>query len=189
MMASQKINKEGSEPKLKRFIEIGVAAGAINSGDGREGCYCGTRDFQIIIDKIKDGVVSHVVFDTRENLEKFLKQLKAEDLGISVVVTGVFETVHKCCRDNGITPHTVNLSLGVHGKTEKLPKGKLLDIMTMCGHAMVTADLIWHYVERIKKDAITAEEAALRLGALCICGIFNPTRCAIILNELAQGKE
>ena len=98
-------------------------------------------------------------------------------MGISVIVSGLMDEVGECCHKAGLTPHTVNLSLGIYGRLDKLPGEKPMEIMTMCGHGMITADLIWHMVNRIKKGLVTSEEAARQLGALCICGVFNPHAC------------
>jgi hypothetical protein len=190
MMAAQNFNVKGSGEKFKRFVEIAVECGAINSGDGREGgCYCGGRDFKFIVDHLRDGVTTHAVFNSQENLTKFLKRLREEDLGVSVVVSGLLQTVHECCAQSGITPHTVNMSLGVHGRTDKLATGKPLDIMTMCGHGMITSDLIWHYVGRIQKGQLTSQEAAMKIGSLCVCGIFNPARCAELFDEIIKEEK
>ena len=37
------------------------------------------------------------------------------------MVSGLFEEVRRAYCDNHLRPHTVNLSLGVFGKTENLP--------------------------------------------------------------------
>ena len=188
LMAAQKVNTAGSKEKLQKYLRIAKEYGAVNIGDGREGCLCDVQDYDWIVDRIKDGVVAHAVFDSQENVSKVLTRLKKEDLGISVVVSGLMEQVGECCKEAGLHPHSVNFSLGVHGRTDKLPPQGPMEIMTMCGHGMITADLIYRLVERIQKGTVTATEAARQLGALCICGVFNPTRAAALLAIMAQEK-
>ena len=66
LMAAQKVNTEGSKAKLQHYLEIAREYGAVNIGDGREGCLCGTQDYDWIVEHIKDGVVAHAVFDSQE---------------------------------------------------------------------------------------------------------------------------
>ncbi|UCH57365.1 MAG: hypothetical protein JSV18_00090, partial [Candidatus Bathyarchaeota archaeon] len=72
-------------------------------------------------EELSDLGIGHAVFDNREAVERVLKELKEADLGISIVVSGVFDEVFNICRNVGIAPHTVNMSLGTWGKTEFLP--------------------------------------------------------------------
>ena len=76
-------------------------------------------------------------------------------------------------------------SLGVWGKTELLPSKEVLEITTMCGHAMVAANLVEKIIEDIKKGKTTPEKAAKKLAKPCECGIFNPTRAAELLAAAA----
>ena len=76
-------------------------------------------------------------------------------------------------------------SLGVWGKTELLPSKEVLEITTMCGHAMVAANWVEKMIEDIKKGKTTPEKAAEKLAKPCECGIFNPTRAAELLAAAA----
>jgi len=130
------------------------------------------------------------VFDDPEKVKRVLKELKEENLGLSIVVSGIFDIVFKCCRENGLTPHTVNMALGIKGRKELLPKGKTLDVVTMCGHGLVSKYLVKDLVSKIGKGLITAEEAAQKLGANYLCGAFNTVRATELLKEIvAEGEE
>jgi len=48
---------------------------------------------------------------------------------------GLMEEIFQCCRKAGLNPHSVDYSLGVHGRIEKLPSEEILEVTTMCGHA------------------------------------------------------
>jgi hypothetical protein len=64
----------------------------------------------------------------------------------------------------------------------------VLEINTMCGHGMVTVNLINKVVEDVRSGRVTAEKGAEELFKPCMCGIFNPHRAAKLLTALA-GQE
>jgi hypothetical protein len=74
--------------------------------------------------------------------------------------------------------------LGVHGNTGKLPEESVLEIHTMCGHAVVSFNLILHMVREIRAGKITCKEAAKKLSRMCDCGLFNPYRAEKILRKM-----
>ncbi|MDH5792328.1 MAG: hypothetical protein OEZ44_09070, partial [Candidatus Bathyarchaeota archaeon] len=82
-------------------------------------------------------------------------------------------------------PHTVNMSLGTWGRTELLPEGPVLELCTMCGHAMVSSRLVEAMISRVRKGAMTAEDAAVELGKQCTCNIYNTVRAAKIIRGLS----
>lgn len=137
---------------------------------------------------LSDNTVTHAVFTSQEDLIACLKEIKKADLGLSVVVSGLFEDVHECCHKAGLEPHTVNASLGVWGNVdEKLPADRrIADISTMCGHGMVPFSLVESVVEKIKAGKMTPVEAAEKIAPQCNCHIFNPERAARILAEIAK---
>jgi len=126
------------------------------------------------------------VFDSRENMESALKELAEAELGLPVVVSGLFDEVAGCCRRAGTTAHTVNHSLGFWGKTEKLPPREILEITTMCGHALVAPSLVWHLAERIRRDEASAAAACQEMRKMCLCDIFNHVRAEELMGRLAE---
>lgn len=184
MMAAQTVNKPGSKEKLQEFWKIAKKYNPVNMGDGRTGNML-TTDYDEMIGNMKDGVVAHTVFDNEDAVAGFLNELREADLGISVIVSGLFDKVGECCKKAGLSPHTVNMSLGIHGKTEKLAPDDHREISTMCGHGMITARMIDDMVAKIKKGVLTPEGASKKLGELCICGVYNPVRAASLLEKLA----
>ena len=123
------------------------------------------------------------VINTKAELAAILKDLKEEDLGLCVVVNGIYENVQECCRRAGLRPHTVNHSLGVWGKTDRLPDTATLEIITMCGHGQVSANLVHHLVERVEKRQISLREAVVTMAGPCVCGFFNTRRAEELLRE------
>lgn len=186
IMPSKDINVEGSGPKLKKYIELALEAGAIKIGDAR----AGNEDLQggrdKVLENIVDQAVVHAVFNNKEDLVKALKAFKKADLGMSVVISGLFEHVSTCCKEAGLKRHTINQSLGRWGNTDRLPPPEILQLNTMCGHGMVSLGLIEEVINDIKAGKSSAEEGAQQLFKPCTCGIFNPHRAARILTDLTR---
>lgn len=186
VMPSKNINHEGSGPKLRRFLEMALKAGAVNIGDARLGNQYHQGGIDKLLDNVEDRAVVHGVFKDQDSLIRILRGLKAANLGLSVVVSGLFDKVAACCNQVGLDKHTVNQSLGRWGRTDRLPPQEILEINTMCGHGMVTVGLIEEVIEEIKNKDLTPEEGAERLFRPCMCGIFNPHRAAKLLSALVE---
>jgi hypothetical protein len=133
-----------------------------------------------------DHGVSQAVFSNARDLAGFLADMREADLGISTVVSGLFDISMKCCEEAGLKPHTIEFSGGIWGKTDQLPSEKNLEFMTMCGHGMVPGHLVDHLVTQVKAGKMTPRDAAMRMTKLCICGVFNPDRATDLIAEMAQ---
>lgn len=129
------------------------------------------------------GIIT-AVFDNKEDVEKLVKEIKEQRLGVSVVLSGLFDDVRDVCKCAGLKEHTHHISLGVFGKTEKLPDEKTLEITTQCGHALISRHLVEALVKKIRKGKTTIEEAAQMLAKPCACGIGNTKRIEKILGEM-----
>ena len=186
VMPSKDINHEGSGPKLRRFLEMALETGAIKIGDCRKGNEYHQGGIDQVLENVEDRAVVHAVFSDIQSLKRLLAELKEADLGMSVVVSGLFDRVEQCCRELGLEKHTVNQSLGRWGRTGRLPPDTILEINAMCGHGMVTTNLIEEVVEQLKAGDCTPEEGAERLFRPCMCGIFNPHRAAEFLKALVS---
>lgn len=182
MLRSIGINDSDYLPKCQEFLHIALRHNPINIGSEMKGSMYEYQPEEIIADAKGD---SHVVFDNPQTLTEFLRELKKADLGLSVVVSGIFENVDECLEKAGLKHHTANFSLGIWGKTEKLPSDDILEVTTMCGHGLIAANLIKAMVKEIKAGAKTPEEAAKVLAPNCTCGIFNPARAAKLLAHSA----
>jgi hypothetical protein len=126
------------------------------------------------------------VFDDRDNMQAALKELADAELGLSVVVSGLFDEVAECCRTAGTRAHTVNHSLGFWGRTEKLPPREMLAITTMCGHGLVAPSLVWHLADRIRRDDVSPAAACQEMRNMCICDIFNHVRAEELMGQLVE---
>lgn len=184
-MSAKGINEEGSDEKMREFLRINLRHNPINLGDMRTGnMYNGNIDE--IIEKVTSTSIVHGVFSDRNAVTAVLKDLKEADLGMSVVVSGPFTCVGEICKAAGLTPHSVDYSLDIWGSRRKLPADEILEVTTMCGHAMVATNLVKSLVDDIKAGSKSAEEAGKELAKLCECGIFNPARAAELLSEMAS---
>jgi hypothetical protein len=182
-MSAKTVNAKGSGPKMRKFFEILKKFPAVNFGDVKTGSRFNS-DWQTIHDGYKDQSVAHYVFSDAEVVGNILKELKEADLGVSVIVSGIFEKVGELCRQAGLQMHTVEYSGGVMGRTERLPKGPVLSITTMCGHGLVSASLVKKMATQVKKGKKSISEAAAELAKPCMCGVFNAQRAERLLMEL-----
>ncbi|MBI2832486.1 MAG: 4Fe-4S binding protein [Chloroflexi bacterium] len=158
--------------RVSRFREIGFHHGAVNV----PGVQSSTS-------------LRHLVYDNRENMCRTLKDLEKAELGLSVMVSGLRDQVGGCCQSIGLKPHTVNQSLGLWGRTEKLPPFPVLEITTMCGHGRVAPSLVWKMADGVKRQSLDVKAAGRQMGKLCLCNIFNEVRAARLLKGLVANIE
>jgi len=107
-------------------------------------------------------------------------------LGISIVVSGIFENVFEICQNVGIEPHTANMSLGVWGKTELLPQGEILDIVSMCGHGLISPQTFQAVHSEVVHGSLSLEAASIELAKQCTCNIFNIERSMVALEMMDE---
>jgi len=127
-------------------------------------------------------------YDDHKNVRNALHKIKSEDLGISIVVSGLIDEVQSLANEFGFELNSIHLSLGTFGRVENLPLDEYLEITTMCGHHCISVQSITHYLEQVKEGKISVERAAEILAQPCVCGIFNTSRAATILNTLFKKK-
>jgi len=192
------LHRKGTVNDLKNdYVIIAMLAAGIND----KSVYADAKQRQLRVGKIMKNNnptnllneagwrLSSVVqgcFSDINDVKNVLKTIKKEDLGISIVVSGLISEIKDLCQEIGLKMHTVNLSLGEFGKKSILPPEKTLEITTMCGHHCISSQSVEHYVEQIKKGKISLEKAAEKLTAPCVCGIFNTNRAKQVLNELIE---
>ena len=182
-MSAKGINAENSKYALKEFLEIVNKYNWVNMGDMKTGGYF-LVGHDAIMEGVQDTSIVHGVFASKEDMKAAVRELKEADLGVSITISGIISEVRDAMLDEGITPHTVEVSMGIKGRTEKLPEDDLLQITTMCGHGMVSQTLVRQMLIDIKRGRRTPEEAGQYLATPCVCGVFNPKRAQEILEEL-----
>ena len=180
---SKGFNYKGSAPKVRHLTElihqsdpVNIMAktrrrkinGGARPGDAPEGtiieganayCVYNGRDMTPVDTIQFDGTRVYSVFNSREKLKEALQKIKEADEGISVVISGNIDSVREIAAEIGIDPHMVNLSLGIHGRTELLPPADIREFTTMCGHGLVSPHLVRDTIRRLKTGKITEEIA------------------------------
>lgn len=184
-MSAKGFNSENSRFALQEFLRIVDKHNWVNMGDMKTGGYYLVGK-DAILNGVQDTSIVHGVFTSKADLKAAVRELKAADLGVSITISGILENVDGILREEGIDRHTVEVSLGIRGRTDKLPEEELLEVTTMCGHGMVSQTFVKQMLIDIKRGRRTPEEAANYLATPCVCGVFNPRRAQMLLEELVD---
>ena len=178
------VNRDHPGEKLKKILDIYQSVHFVNFGSSHAGrSYINGLDIEEYRKSLDHSYGIIINFSEREAVKNVLARLKEEDLGISIVVSGLIDEVRSICSEVGLKPHTATLSLGIFGKKEKLPDDHVLKLITMCGHSLIGAPLVENCCEKVRKGTMTAEEAADVIARPCTCGIFNVVRCAELIRK------
>ena len=182
MYAAKGINDKDAGQKLREFLRMGYQYGPVNAGPARTGDVFLSSP-EKVLERVVRASSAYLVYDDRAKVEALVKDVVRADLGLSVIVSGLFDEVDGICRAAGIRRHTAQCSLGVWGKIEKLPPPEILDVSTMCGHGMVSFNLVQRTVMAVDKGIVSLEEAGRILARPCACGIVNPRRAQELLKD------
>jgi len=179
-------NYKGSAPKVRRLVEIIYQTGPANliATTLRRNLYSGVAP-EDVLDSIEEGCRVYSVFNSRQKLKDLLARFKGADQGISIVVSGLIDRVREIASEVGLNPHTINVSLGVYGGTDRLPPADIRQFTTMCGHGMVSPLLVRDVIRKVKTHKGDTWNGSLTLAKPCTCGIYNPYRSQALLNEMA----
>ena len=181
------INREGSAPKIKEFLRICLKYDPVNIGSSNQGNILQDgMDIQELISNLEDGDGAAAVFTNLETLQKVLEELIQSDLGISINITGLLGEVHECCQKAGLVRHSVEHSLGFWGAKDRLPEREILEFNTLCGHGVVSFNLIRKMIEYVKLRRLSPKEAAKIMAKPCVCGVFNPARAETLLKKMQE---
>jgi hypothetical protein len=170
------VNHVGSGSKLWKVLDIVTEVGPNNIGSYETGTIYTGATIEQIRSSMPETPRVRCCFDNKEKMLDVLKQIKEEDLGLSVVISGLNVDILDMCQQLDIKPHSANYSLGVHGATELLPPEEVLEILTMCGHGMISRDLVAKAIDEVKRGKKTPHDAAIMVAQPCVCGIFNVAR-------------
>jgi len=169
--------------KTRVMADIAYKNGAVNLGR-KIGCIGRGDDYETVMGW-PSAQGFYCCFNDKDNVKKTLEEYKKLDYGISIVASGLIEEIFDISKEIGLKPHTILYSLGVWGKTERLPDRDHLKITTRCGHHMISPEMVDHYVEMIKDGSITPQEAGRKLAAPCVCGIFNVPKTVAEIKKMA----
>ncbi len=201
LLTSRGVNDIGADEKSKKFLRIAEKYHPVNySGEHQGGSayrpekhlnlftlYVRGRREMVTVEQMAEEMSppgrALVVFDNKEALEGFLKEIKEADFGISVNVSALVEDVREMTSRTGIPPHSINYALGFRGNHYRLPDEYVLALTTMCGHGMVSNNFAKKMVDLVKEKRVTPEKAAGYMAKFCVCGAFNTSRAVHILNS------
>ena len=187
--AAKGINESGAKSKLVALISSSLEFGALNVGHGRGGNHLMAEhltELNELYDSITDTSTITAVFDDFQKFSRFVEFLVAEDSGLSVTLSGLIEKTQACCQQMGINANSLRQSLGIIGNKEKLASDEIREITTMCGHGLIAARLVDKSIKDIQAGTANAKKISLQLSRLCLCGIFNPTRCTELMTAAAK---
>lgn len=189
-------------PALNRFLEIAREYNPVNLGDAKHGGafrpkkakwmveHWYPKDYKPDFDQVIRGTTSPTtfaaIFDNKESAVAFVKRLVKEDLGLSINISSSLENALECCKEAGITRHSLGYSLGFEGIRDNAPNRHVLMLSTMCGHGMISQSLAKKMIDFVKENRRTPDQAAAAMGRFCSCGIFNPTRAKRILEDATK---
>ncbi len=179
------INREGSGEKTKRFLAMVLEEGPTNVGTGGLNLYTG--DIAAIEQTINDeSTTVAATFSDPEKVRRVVAKLKQADLGISVNISGLADEVDEILRSQGIVRHSIEHSLGILGRTERLPTRQILELTTMCGHGMISHNHARKMIDWVKLGKLTPRQAARYLARPCVCGAFNVDRAEELLAKAVE---
>lgn len=196
-MPSKGKNDEGAIEKLKTFLRICVRHNPSNIGASGQGSYRPSRtlnpdvhwirdldpDFETVIDGVHKAGTAGAVFDSKDKTIACLGEVVAEDLGLSVNISTSVEGAKEAGAACGIRRHSVEYSLGFTDPNNRLPRGQLLELATMCGHGMVAFSLAQKMLDMVREGRRTPEQAVATLARFCPCGVYNPSRAMRLIEE------
>jgi hypothetical protein len=180
-------NREGAAPKIREFMRICLKYHPVNMGDVKQGSI---HQDDIAIDRLiagqEDNTVAGAVFTDLETLQKVVDELIQADLGICINISGLLDEVKECCRKAGITRHSAEHSIGIWGAKDRLPEREVMEFNTMCGHGMVSFNLIRKMIEQVRLRRMTPQQAARMMAKCCECGAFNAARAEALLTRMRE---
>jgi hypothetical protein len=188
-VAAKGVNREGSIPKIQKFMTICQKHQPVNMGDSKQGNILQDDiDFEKLIANQKEGAGATACFADLDAVVRVVKELIEADIGLSINISGLLDGVQDCCRRNGIERHSVEQSLGFWGATDRLPEREVLEFNSMCGHGMVSFNLIRKLFDLVKLKRLTPKKAAVIMGKCCECGVFNTDRAERLLEKVRTGE-
>jgi len=201
-MATRNVNDDGLVEKYRTFARLALAHNPVNIGDATKGGLFRpqrtlnplahwrrdtTPEPERVVEEIDGPTTLAAVFRTREDMEGFVRDVRAANLGVSINISAPVDAAAACCKAAGVTRHSVEYSLGFQGRVERLPDRAVLEISTMCGHGMISHSLVRKLCDWVKEGRRTPAEATTYLARFCTCGVFNPPRAEKLFDRLRTG--
>ncbi len=206
VLTSRGANDVGAAEKAKRFIQAALKYHPVNvAGESRQGSlyrpekhlnlfslYLRGRRQTVpaeqVIEEMQPPGRALVVFDNKDALEGFLKEVKAMDLGLSVNVSSLVDDVREMAPRTGVPPHSMNYALGFRGNLHLLPDQYVLALTTMCGHGLIAGNFAKKMIDSVRERRVSPEKCAGYMAKFCTCGAFNTSRAVHILDAAKHSR-
>ena len=65
----------------------------------------------------------------------------------------------------------------------------MLEFITMCGHGMISKNLVIDNIEAVRAGRKKIHDAAVAIAQPCVCGIFNVDRAEKLLKKFCGTNE
>ncbi len=180
------INDEGAGPKSQRFLRLAWEEGPVNVGTDKKNLITADGDIEKMIAGINDRSHPTAVFDNIDAIRRLVAKLKKEDLGVSITISALTDEVDEVLRENGLVRHSIEHSIGILGRTERLPTQQILELTSMCGHGCVSHNHARKMIDWTKMAKVTPKQAATYLARPCACGAFNIARAEELLKKAIE---
>jgi hypothetical protein len=202
-MAAKGVNDDDLVAKYRAFLTIALRHDPVNIGDATHGGWLRPQrdlgptnhwhrenrpDPEAVLRGIDGPTTVAAVFDTYDKMKAFVDDLARDNVGVSINIAAPMDAAHQCCRDAGLTRHSVEYSIGFQGRVDKLPEAQTLELSTMCGHGMVSASFARKMLDLVRENRRTPEQAASYMARFCSCGVFNTIRAARLLEQARTGN-
>ena len=202
-MSTRNLNDDNLVEKYRAFIRLALRHNPVNVGDATKGGLYRPQpnlnplahwkrdqrpDPERLIRDIDGHTTVAAVFSTFGDMEAFVNDLREANLGVSINISAPMDAAKRCCREAGIRRHSVEYSLGFQGGIDRLPDKTVLEISTMCGHGMVSHNLVKKLLDWIKEGRRTTQEATKCLARFCLCGVFNMARAEELFERARTGS-
>ena len=197
-MATRGLNDDDLVAKYRAFLRLALRHNPVNIGDATKGGILRPkrdlnpkahwqRDQRPDPEEVIAGIDGHTtvaaVFDNYSAMQGFIRDVQNAHLDVSVNISAPIEEADRCCRDTGITRHSVEYSLGFCGRVDRMPDATVLELSTMCGHGMLSAQFVKKMIDWVKENRRTATEVSRTMARFCSCGVFNTSRAERIIEE------
>lgn len=184
-LSARGVNRDRASDKMKQIMEICLRYKPDNLAQGNKG---NIYNYSVMeLEKsMDDSSTVFGVFSDAVSLKECLREIKEKDIGLSIVISGLTGMVKEICEEIGIEIHTISNSAGFLGDNERIPDEEILEITTMCGHGMISADAVKEHVVKVKENWMTVKEASIHLASMCHCGVFNPVRARKLISRLCD---
>lgn len=183
--ARKGVNDDNAMEKIREIVDMVWEIGPSNAGSNQTGSMLSGVTPAEVKTKMETIPRVRAYFYGKEKVWQIVDHVREQDYGYSVVLQGPREIIEQDARERGITPHSVNLSLDIWGRRDLLPEEDVLEFVTMCGHGLISAELVKSVFTEVKSGRMSPERAVKKLAAPCVCGFFSPERALKILQRMA----